>query len=170
MYQAPLSELRKTIYDPCPPGYMVPPEWAWESLTMDDCTVSEYGLTFAEENGESFYPFAGFGDSGDAYGGDSGWYGYPGYVPNKAPDGKYHHNCRNVVCCWSSGSELAYLRTGLDWDLVNYHLVNMFLYMQDEEASGNTVMVNANSQAHLYQKYCHIRQRCCSVRCMKMNN
>jgi len=169
MYPATMGELKKTIYDPCPPGYMVPPEWAWDNFSMDNCTVGDYGLTFTEDNGESFYPFAGFGDSGDAYGGDNGWYGYPGYTPNLNPgDGKYHHNCRNVVCCWSSGCECGYVRSGLDWDLSNYQHVNMFYYTQDEEASQNYVMVNANSPAHLYPKYSHIRERCCSVRCMKI--
>ena len=171
LYQAPLEELRKTIYDPCPPGYMVPPEWAWETLNMDNCTVSKYGLTFDEDNGQSFYPFAGYGDEGDhgdgSYHGDNGWYGYPGYQPNS--DGSvYHHNCRNVVCCWSSGSEHAYLWHPHQWNLNNYHHANQFMYLQDEEASGNTIMVNAYSEAHLYQKYGHIRQRCCSVRCMRI--
>ena len=163
LYVAPVSELKKTIYDPCPPGYMVPPEWAWDSFTMDNCEVGNNGLTFTELNGNSFYPFAGFGDEGDVYGGDNGWYGYPGYTPNS--DGqKYHHNVRNVVCCWSSGCANSFGRTGD----VNYQDVYMFSYLQDEEATQNTVMVNANSTAHLYQKFSHVRQRCCSVRCMKM--
>jgi hypothetical protein len=75
---------------------------------------------------------------------------------------------RNVVCCWSSGSELAFLRSGHEWDKDNYHHANMFVYMQNEELSGNTVMVNENSPAYLYVKYGHVRQRVCSVRCMKM--
>ena len=168
-YQAPMSELRKTIYDPCPPGYMVPPEWAWVNYSLDDCTVGTQGITLADENGESFYPYAGFGDEGDTYGGDSGWYGWPGFTPNKSYlDGKWHHNLRNVVCCWSSGSEDAFLRSGHVWDKDNYHHANMFMYMQDEEASGNDVLVNENSAKHLYTKYGHIRQRVCSVRCMRV--
>ena len=167
LYQASMDELRKTIYDPCPPGYMVPPEWAWESITMDDCYADDKGLYVTEQNGVSFYPFAGFGDQGDEYGGDNGWYGYPGYTP-KSDGSKYHHNMRNVVCCWSSGSELAFLRSGHEWDKDNYHHANMFVYMQNEELSGNTVMVNENSPAYLYVKYGHVRQRVCSVRCMKM--
>ena len=165
LYQAPMSELRKTIYDPCPPGYMVPPEWAWDSYSMDDCTVSDYGLTFAVENGDSFYPFAGFGDSGDAYGGDNGWYGYPGFTPNMAPDGKYHHNMRNVVCCWSSSSARHF---DPQYNSENYHHAYMFYYLQDEDASQNYTMVNENSQAHFYTKYAHIRERCCTVRCMRI--
>ncbi|MBQ7253389.1 MAG: BACON domain-containing protein [Bacteroidales bacterium] len=168
MYPAAMSELRKTIYDPCPPGYMVPPEWAWDSFSMDNCTVGDGGLTFTVENGDAFYPFAGFGDQGDEYGGDNGWYGYPGYTPNRSSDNKYHHNMRNVVCCWSSGSEHAYLSTNHTWDYGNYHRVNQFAYMQHEEASDNFVCVNENSKGFLYNKYAHVRQRCCSVRCMKM--
>jgi hypothetical protein len=166
VYQASMSELRKTIYDPCPPGYMVPPEWAWETFSLDDCDVSDYGLTFTEDNGDSFYPFAGFGDSGDMYGGDNGWYGYPGYVPNS--DGsKYHHNMRNVVACWSSASAYHFDPA---YNSENYHHAKMFYYRQDEEASDNLVMVNANSPATLFANpiYSHIRQRCCSVRCMRM--
>ena len=166
LFRAQTSELKKTIYDPCPPGYMVPPEWAWDSFTMDDCTVSRYGLEFAVLNGEAFYPFAGFGDQGDMYGGDNGWYGYPGYKPNS--DGsKWHHNVRNVVCCWSSGSAYNF---DPNYSSENYHHGSMFMYMQNEEASQNTVMVNENSKAYLYQSFAHIRHRCCSVRCMKEFN
>ncbi len=166
LFRAQTSELKKTIYDPCPPGYMVPPEWAWDSFTMDDCTVSRYGLEFAVLNGEAFYPFAGFGDQGDMYGGDNGWYGYPGYIPNS--DGsKWHHNVRNVVCCWSSGSAYNF---DPNYNSENYHHASMFVYMQNEEASQNTVMVNENSKAYLYQSFAHIRHRCCSVRCMKEFN
>ena len=166
LYQATMAEMKKTIYDPCPPGYMVPPEWAWDNFTMDDCEVSDYGLTFTEDNGESFYPFAGFGDSGDSWGGDSGWYGYPGYTPRVSNlDGKYHHNCRNVVCVWSSSAAKHY---DPQYDATNYQHAHMFYYLQDEEASSNNVMVNADSEAHLYPRYSHIRERCCSVRCMKI--
>lgn len=164
VYPATMDELRKTIYDPCPPGYMVPPEWAWDTFGMDDCTKSEYGLTFSVENGDSFYPFAGFGDSGDMYGGDNGWYGYPGYKPNS--DGsKYHHNMRNVVACWSSASAYNF---DPNYNSENYHHASMFFYMQNEEASDNKVMVSESSPAFLYPKYAHIRERCCSVRCMRM--
>lgn len=163
LYRAQVNELRKTIYDPCPPGYMVPPEWAWETMNMDNCTISDMGLSFQEDNGVSFYPFAGFGDAGDMYGGDNGWYGYPGYTPNS--DGsKWHHNVRNVMACWSSGCANSFERTGD----VNYQDVYMFYYMQNEELSGNTVMVNENSRAYFYTQYSHIRHRCCSVRCMKI--
>ena len=162
-----MSELRKTIYDPCPPGYMVPPEWAWDSFSLDDCTPVANGLYLTEMNGTNFYPFAGFGDQGDFYGGDNGWYGYPGYVPNS--DGyEYHHNIRNVVCCWSSGTEYSFPRSQVDWDNSNYYDSVMFMYMQDEEASHNQVMVNENSAVHLYNQYAHVRHRCCSVRCMKI--
>ena len=164
MYAATMDELKKTIYDPCPPGYMVPPEWAWDSFNMDNCTVGDNGLTFTVENGDAFYPFAGFGDQGDEYGGDNGWYGYPGYIPNS--DGqKYHHNIRNVVCCWSSGSSVHY---DPQYNSTNYHWANMFMYMQNEEASANTVQVNENSKAYLYNQFGHVRHRSCSVRCMKM--
>ena len=165
MYRATVQELRKTIYDPCPPGYMVPPEWAWDSFSMDDCTVSAYGLTFAVNNGDSFYPYAGFGDQGDVYGGDNGWYGWPGYTPNS--DGlNWHHNIRNVVACWSSGSASSLERTGDE----NYQDANMFYYLQYNQNGNNTVMVGENTPAYLYTQYGHIRQRCCSVRCMRMFN
>ncbi|MBO4417736.1 MAG: BACON domain-containing protein [Bacteroidales bacterium] len=165
MYAATMDELRKTIYDPCPPGYMVPPEWAWDSFNMDNCTVGDEGLTFTVENGDAFYPFAGFGDQGDEYGGDNGWYGFPGYTPNHDSSGKWHHNLRNVVCCWSSGSSVHYDPV---YNSTNYHWANMFMYMQNEEASGNAVQVNENSKAYLYNQFGHVRQRSCSVRCMKM--
>ena len=57
----PLNELVKTIYDPCPPGYMVPP--ATTFVAFRDASKVEFitnGLWFRGDYGQrSFYPFAG---------------------------------------------------------------------------------------------------------------
>ena len=59
-FPASRSELKKTIYDPCPPGYMVPPPMAWEMITKNDLRVTDDGVYMPTFDGESFYPFAGF--------------------------------------------------------------------------------------------------------------
>ena len=46
----------------------------------------------------------------------------------------------------------------------------MFYYLQYNQNGNNTVMVGENTPAYLYTQYGHIRQRCCSVRCMRMFN
>ncbi len=85
-----LSELHKTIYDPCPPGYMVPPETTWMAIDETAITILDTGVLIPTETGDSFYPFAGticggWQDPGGNYGAEfynkdkSGWYGYHTY-------------------------------------------------------------------------------------------
>ena len=85
---ATLGELKKTIYDPCPPGYMVPPERTWElcGLNSDDdyqITVLDKGIKVQTDNGDSFFPFAGYisGLNTDEqnFAKRLGWFGYNGY-------------------------------------------------------------------------------------------
>ena len=70
----PLEELTKTIYDPCPPGYMVPPASVY--VAFGDETRLEYivnGLLFRGDFGQiSFYPYAGraYQGSYEAFGHD----------------------------------------------------------------------------------------------------
>ena len=59
-FPARLSELQKTIYDPCPPGYMVPPETTWEAIDKEEITFNDEGIFIPTENGASFYPFSGY--------------------------------------------------------------------------------------------------------------
>lgn len=60
----------KTIYDPCPPGWRVPPPEAWDRTYFKGYTSSgEYGwyMNYAAGNTAStFYPFSGYMDDGGA--------------------------------------------------------------------------------------------------------
>ena len=68
----PLEELQKTIYDPCPPGYMVPPANTFVIFT--DKTRLQFitnGFILRGDYGQtSFYPYAGrvYQSSYDAFG------------------------------------------------------------------------------------------------------
>jgi len=57
----PLSELKKTIYDPCPPGYIVPPVNAF--ILLKDKTRLQFvtnGFILRGDYGQtSFYPYSG---------------------------------------------------------------------------------------------------------------
>ena len=70
----PIDELVKTIYDPCPPGYRVPP--ATTFVAFSDEQKIEFitnGFLFRGDYGQiSFYPFAGraYQGSYDAFGYD----------------------------------------------------------------------------------------------------
>ena len=82
----PLNELVKTIYDPCPPGYMVPP--ANTFVAFKDKSKLEFitnGFLFRGDYGQiSFYPYAGrvYQGSYEAF----------GYDPNEI-----------YVALWNSG-------------------------------------------------------------------
>ena len=167
-YTAALSELGKTIYDPCPPGYMVPPEWTWTGLNMDICSESEYGLTFEVESGMAFYPFAGYGDAGDMYGGDNGWYGYPGFAPTEAnkDSSGYHHNEITIMAVWSSA-------TTVEPSYGNFVRGSAFYFHRKPESDFDKA--NLSTLPRLYaipdgdaMLYGCLRSRCASVRCMRI--
>ena len=87
-YQAQPEELKKTIYDPCPPGYMVPPETIWTGVDPETVTLVENGVivpTYIEINGMSkpnpsgsFYPFAGYISDVNSWEDNTGYFGYNG--------------------------------------------------------------------------------------------
>ncbi len=55
-----LSELSKTIYDPCPAGYMVAPGQAFQALAdADAACYGEQGVTLSSGGKECFFPYAG---------------------------------------------------------------------------------------------------------------
>ena len=68
----PVKDLVKSIYDPCPPGYLVPPASA--SVILRDSSRLEFitnGFILSGDYGQtSFYPYAGrvYQSSWDAYG------------------------------------------------------------------------------------------------------
>lgn len=60
---------RKSIYDPCPPGWMVPPRRAWDAATFRDANFElSYGrsLYYSSTEARTFYPYNGCltGDNG----------------------------------------------------------------------------------------------------------
>ncbi len=55
-----LADLSKTIYDPCPAGYMVAPGQAYQALADGrGVTYGEQGVTLASDGKECFFPYAG---------------------------------------------------------------------------------------------------------------
>lgn len=53
----------KSIYDPCPYGFSVPPMEAFADLTTENSVVGNNGRTFTMDNGKQlFLPFVGFRD------------------------------------------------------------------------------------------------------------
>ncbi|MBO4417735.1 MAG: BACON domain-containing protein [Bacteroidales bacterium] len=80
-FQALRSELRKTIYDPCPPGYMVPPETCWTGIDAESIVLLDNGVLIPTASGDSFYPFAGYiSDLNSWEQDDQGYFSYNGYV------------------------------------------------------------------------------------------
>ena len=78
-YQALRSELKKTIYDPCPPGYMVPPETCWTGVDAESITILDNGVIIPTASGDSFYPFSGYISDLCSWENDSmGYYAYNG--------------------------------------------------------------------------------------------
>ena len=79
----PLYEDVKTIYDPCPPGFMVPPEMAWECCDPQEFSYVDGGVLIPTASGDSFYPFAGYisalneDEKSDVS--NVGYFGYNGY-------------------------------------------------------------------------------------------
>ena len=75
------GELKKTIYDPCPPGYMVPPENTWKGVDAEEIQVLEEGVLIPTASGDSFYPFAGFISALNSTENATylGWYAYQGF-------------------------------------------------------------------------------------------
>ncbi len=88
--QTEIVDVQKTIYDPCPPGYQVPPARVFDNIKLSDVhLVSNLGVNVDVTGGSTYFPFAGYGDGGDSHGQDNGWYGYPGFTNNGYREGIY---------------------------------------------------------------------------------
>ena len=84
----PLSEYQKSIYDPCPAGYMVPPQDTWEGLGESDLQFVKTGFFQLLDGGKKlFYPYSGSCDQGNADNRDCGYTGYYGYEAEGTRDG-----------------------------------------------------------------------------------
>ena len=99
-YPAARNELKKTIYDPCPPGYMVPPEDTWKGVAKADIQLLDEGVIVPTASGDSFYPFAGYisGLNTTEVGREAvlGWFGYKGMTYS------HTHDEDPCACVWTS--------------------------------------------------------------------
>ena len=153
--QTEIADVQKTIYDPCPPGYQVPPGRVFDNIKDSDVhLVSEIGVNVDVTGGTTYFPFAGYCDGGDSHGQDNGWYGYPGFTNNGYREGEY------CVKVWTA-TEGDYIASG-NWLGGQSFSVSYFsednsvlLYKQPD----NNLGVNNNEHA--------IRVRVLSVRCMR---
>ncbi|MBP9987020.1 MAG: BACON domain-containing protein, partial [Bacteroidales bacterium] len=98
--QTEIVDVKKTIYDPCPPGYQVPPARVFDNITLSDIhLVPELGVNIDLTDGTSFFPFSGYGDEGNSAHVNSGWYGYPGFKPVGQDSDRLDDLC---VLLWSA--------------------------------------------------------------------
>ena len=164
------SELHKTIYDPCPPGYMVAPEIAWELVGLeedDEYTISfiENGAIIETMNGDSFYPFAGYISalqSGEAsFARKLGYFGFKDYatvLPREGNPGNMCHDYRTQASVYTSctGSISFWSDESFNWNCYGAK----FLYLSPDgnlwESAGSPVGT--------------IRQKAFPVRCVKEFN
>ena len=155
-WQALRSELQKTIYDPCPPGYMVPPETAWTGIDEESISLVENGVIIPTASGDSFYPFAGYISDLNSWENDTmGYYAYNGCTITQRE--------RRVARVYSS-------YTGLDseWqtlDIAPNHFGGCSLSVHINDGDPIT-MENLNFEP-MYQSN---RQRGHNVRCVKEFN
>ena len=56
-----IYELKKTIYDPCPPGYIIPTEEVWLGYSdlAKSYEMTDNGTYLTVENGKTFFPYTG---------------------------------------------------------------------------------------------------------------
>ena len=172
-----LAELKKTIYDPCPPGYMVPPERTWEQVGPRDddqypFRYIEEGAIVATENGDSFYPYAGYisalqsGEVDFAY--NLGWFGFKGYRDVLVPEGKPGNMCQDTrtvagvyTSCTGNYSVWEYIQgTGNNSQLFG----GRFLFFSPDGSLGEDYYKLSGTVLTW------IRQKALPVRCMKMPN
>ena len=92
-----ISEYQKSIYDPCPVGYMVPPQDTWAGLAESDLQFISAGFFHLLEGGKkAFYPYAGSVDQGSSS--DCGYTGYYNYKAEGSRERYWY--CR----LWTSGA------------------------------------------------------------------
>ncbi len=160
-----MSELRKTIYDPCPPGWMVPPEGTWALVNKKyDVEVVDNGLYIFD----SFYPFAGFGSISNEGAPENnrgnGWYGHIGFH-DEFGAGRYDRvmqvwtNCTGKASYWWPNPDHPYLHAPDMYGAINISSQLWLGHFDD-----------VNDQSYFESDYSHIRQRAIPVRCMKIHS
>ncbi|MCF0172824.1 MAG: hypothetical protein HUJ91_03730 [Bacteroidales bacterium] len=95
----PLENLSKSIYDPCPPGYMVPPQDTWLGISQSDLQFVETGFFHLLDGGKKvFYPYSGSCDDSLGEENETGYMGYYGF--QTADRRNVHWFCR----LWTSAT------------------------------------------------------------------
>jgi len=88
----------KTIYDPCPPGYLIAPGNTWDGIPTSRMERLNNGFWLSTNSGRNFYAAAGTVGGGDAAGKISdGWYYFAEDINDYTrEEGKLY------VCFWTS--------------------------------------------------------------------
>ena len=159
-------ELKKTIYDPCPPGYMVPPETAWEMVDLEEVRIVENGVMVptATPGQDSFYPFAGYisdknSTEDPAY---CGWYAFNGFDKNTTTHGE-----SRVAGVYTSHTDW---HPGVDSGQVtkadpnNHYGATYIAFFQSDEDDME------QGRLRYLGPYYHIRQRGYPIRCVREFN
>ncbi len=140
-----VDDIYKTLYDPCPPGYMVAPAFVFNGLKDSDVEFVGTGAKLSFGGAEMFVPFAGYGDEGNVGGYDVGYYGYTDFYKLNA----------------NRGSD----RTAIFW------LGSTGRYRDGNFLAGTMIYLATNSPGHDEFREIsimnHIRARAQPVRCMR---
>ena len=84
----------KTIYDPCPVGYMVPPAEAMGNLGSCEAEYIEQGAYLTIDGEKVYFPYSGILSQQDSHGYEThdGWYG--NYGDTDSATGGWGYSCR----------------------------------------------------------------------------
>ena len=87
----------KTIYDPCPPGYLIPSEAAFSGITTEATAwdATNKGRYMQSESGEIWFPATGYLQSSDGVTSSIGAWMFYFYDQNSSPQGR---------CTWKGTS------------------------------------------------------------------
>ena len=159
-------ELKKTIYDPCPPGYMVPPETAWQLVDIEEVRIVENGVMVptGTPGKDSFYPFAGYiSDKNEAENAAyCGWYAFNGFDKSTTTHGE-----SRVAGVYTSHTDW---HPGVDSGQVtkndpnNHYGATFISFFQSDEDDIE------QGRIRYWGPYYHIRQRGYPIRCIREIN
>ena len=152
---ATLSELKKTIYDPCPPGYMVASEKVWDAVDEESIELLDNGVIIPDGNKEdSFYPYAGYitALNSTERADKLGWFAHAGFDPEAS--GSTHEE-RRAAFVYTSQTGLYNGEGG--WNAYGASFFSVRIMKGDDPDELQFDGITS-----------HIRQRGMPVRCMKM--
>ena len=162
--RAAIYELKKTIYDPCPPGYMVPPEYAWELLDIYEVQIVGTGVMIPTATGDSFYPFAGYiSDINTTETPEKcGWYAFNGFDKYTTTHGESRvAGVYTSHTDWHPGVDSGAVTMA---DPTNHYGATFIAFYQSDPDDMETGRIRYNGP------YYHIRQRGYPIRCIRELN